>query len=90
MQRTIDIQAMAKKHWPFPDALEHDGEAIAVTSNTRLHRFHAIDATGQQHPDVVHVLTDGAGGAEVIVHPQSTQESRFAEHIAEFVVSDAA
>jgi hypothetical protein len=82
--RTIDTLALAQKHWSLSDKLQLQGEPVEVTSNTRLYRFEAITAHGAE-PDVIHVLTDGAGGAEVIVAPQSDNEKRFTEHVADFL-----
>jgi hypothetical protein len=84
---TIDLASMAKKHWPFPGELRQDEEALHITSETRLYRFHHIDESGEKHPNVVHIVTDGGGGAKVVVHPQSVSEQIFNEHVGDFVES---
>lgn len=86
--RTVEVQllAMAMKHWPGVQLQARD-EATSVSRDTRLHRFDVVDEHGEvEYADGVHILTDGAGGAQVRVYPGTLQERVIEEHCAGFAV----
>lgn len=86
---TVEVQllALAKKHWPGV-RLQVSNEATSVSRDTRQHRFDVIDEHGAvEYADGVHILTDGAGGAQVRVYPGTIQERVIEERCADFAVS---
>jgi len=87
--RTVEVQLleMARKHWPGV-RLQARNEAASVSRDTRLHRFDVLDERGEvEYADGVHILTDGAGGAQVHVYPGTMQERVIEERCADFAVS---